>query len=57
MMLSSQKPLMFPEMIIELLGFDPELPPSLEGLEGKEEMFDKLPHDYEEFKKYLKEKY
>lgn len=55
--LETAHPAKFPEMIIELLGFDPELPDSLKGLEDKEESFNKMNHNYEEFKSYLKTKY
>ncbi|MBU1101484.1 MAG: threonine synthase [Bacteroidetes bacterium] len=55
--LETAHPAKFPEMIIELLGFDPELPNSLKGLEDKEESFDKMSHNYNEFKEYLKKKY
>jgi len=46
-------PAKFPEQIIDILDFDPKLPPSLEGLEEKEESYDKVLNNYEEFKKYL----
>jgi threonine synthase len=55
--LETAHPAKFPEEIIKILGFDPELPKSLEGLEDKEEQFDYLPNSYSEFKKYLLEKY
>ncbi len=55
--LETAHPAKFPEKIIELLGFDPELPDSLKGLDDKEEKFDKLGNDYKEFKDYLVGKY
>ncbi len=55
--LETAHPAKFPDSIQELLGFDPELPESLKGLEDKEEQFDTLPNDYNAFKSYLKSKY
>jgi threonine synthase len=55
--LETAHPAKFPEEINKILGFDPELPPSLEGLEEKEEQFDHIEHSYEAFKKYLLDKY
>ncbi len=55
--LETAHPAKFPEEINKILGIDPELPPSLEGLEGKEEMFDYLENDYEAFKEYLADRY
>jgi threonine synthase len=51
--LETAHPAKFPEQIREILNFDPELPPSLEGLEDMDEKFDELDSDYETFKKYL----
>jgi threonine synthase len=55
--LETAHPAKFPEQIIEILNFDPELPPSLQGLEDKPEKFDTLENNYEAFKDYLKRKY
>lgn len=55
--LETAHPAKFPEEIIKILNFDPELPPSLEGLEDKAESFDKLKNDYQEFKDYLQKNY
>ena len=55
--LETAHPAKFPEQIIDILGFDPELPPSLEGLEEKKESFDSIENNYQAFKSYLKEKY
>jgi len=55
--LETAHPAKFPEQIREILNFDPELPPSLEGIEEKREFFDSIENDYQAFKKYLKEKY
>jgi len=51
--LETAHPAKFPEQITQILGFDPELPPTLAGLEEKEEMFDHLDNNYEDFKRYL----
>lgn len=55
--LETAHPAKFPDEIHNIIGIDPELPKSLQGLENKEEIFDKLQASYEEFKAYLKEKY
>jgi threonine synthase len=51
--LETAHPAKFPEEINRLLDFDPELPPSLHGIEEKEEQFGSLKNDYEGFKKHL----
>ncbi len=55
--LETAHPAKFPEQIRKILSLDPELPSSLEGIEEKEEAFDKIENDYREFKIYLKENY
>ena len=55
--LETAHPAKFPEEIQALLSFDPELPPSLQGLEEKEEAFDHMNNDYEAFKRHLVERY
>ena len=55
--LETAHPAKFPQEIRKLLDFDPMLPPSLEGLEDKEESFDHLENDYGDFKNYLIKKY
>ena len=55
--LETAHPAKFPQEIEKLLGFDPALPPSLEGLEDKMESFDHLDNNYEDFKLYLVENY
>lgn len=55
--LETAHPAKFPEEINKILGFDPELPPSLEGLEGKKEEYDYLENNYKAFKEYLLIKY
>lgn len=55
--LETAHPAKFPAEVEAILDFDPELPPSLSKLEDKEEQFDKLANDYQEFKAFLKERY
>ena len=55
--LETAHPAKFPEQIIDILGFDPAIPPSLEGLEEKVESYDKVLNNYEEFKRYLVKNY
>jgi threonine synthase len=55
--LETAHPAKFPEQIREILSIDPELPPSLEGIEDKEESFDQLDNSYDAFKAYLEERY
>ncbi|MFO7650050.1 MAG: threonine synthase [bacterium] len=46
-------PAKFPEEIVRLTGVEPELPPSLEGLDERPEHYDHGPNDYQWFKDYL----
>jgi len=46
-------PAKFPEEITRLLGIEPDLPPSLAGLDAKTEHFDKGPNEYRWFRDYL----
>ncbi|MBN1948298.1 MAG: threonine synthase [Candidatus Cloacimonetes bacterium] len=55
--LETAHPAKFPEQIREILGFDPPLPPSLQGLEARPEQFDELPNEYEAFRNYLIKNY
>jgi threonine synthase len=55
--LETAHPAKFPEEINHLLGFDPELPASLLGIESKEESFGRMKNNYEDFKKHLVGKY
>lgn len=55
--LETAHPAKFPDEINKILGLDPLLPPSLSGLENKEEQMDKLNPGYANFKKYLLNKY
>jgi threonine synthase len=55
--LETAHPAKFPEEIRAILGFDPPLPPSLEGLEAKKESFALLANDYPGFREYLQDHY
>jgi threonine synthase len=55
--LETAHPAKFPNEISEILKIDPALPPSLEGLDALEEQYDYLSSDYEDFKKYLLQRY
>jgi threonine synthase len=55
--LETAHPAKFPEEISRLLGVDPELPPSLQGIEEKEEKFSLMDNDYHAFKGYLTKNY
>jgi len=50
-------PAKFPEEIKSLVGVDPPLPKSLEGLEARQEHFDTFSTDYEQFKRFLEQNY
>ena len=47
-------PAKFPEEIRNIIGKDPDLPPSMEGLDHLEETCDRMENDYKTFKEYLK---
>lgn len=51
--LETAHPAKFPEQIRKILDFDPKLPTSLQGLEKKNESYDKITNDYKAFKDYL----
>ena len=55
--LETAHPAKFPEQINEILNIDPELPPSLAEIESKDESYDKMEHDYDKFKEFLKNNY
>ncbi len=55
--LETAHPAKFPGEIERILGFDPDLPPSLVGLEDKQEEYDRIGNDYSEFKKLLRDNY
>ncbi|MFC1502375.1 threonine synthase [bacterium] len=54
--LETAHPAKFPEKIRELLDLDPPLPPSLEGIEEKEESYAHLDNNYQAFKEYLQKR-
>lgn len=55
--LETAHPAKFPQEINDILGFDPELPKSLKGLENKPEEFIPMENDYQTFKEFLKNNY
>ena len=55
--LETAHPAKFPEEINRLLGFDPDLPPGLQGIEDKEEHYENIKNDYSVFKAYLTSNY
>jgi len=50
-------PAKFPEEIEALLGIVPPVPPSLAGIEGRPEHYERLPADYGQFKQFLVERF
>ena len=55
--LETAHPAKFPDEIRELLGIDPQLPPTMMDLDQREESWDTLKSDYSLLKKTLLEKY
>lgn len=55
--LETAHPAKFPEKIREILDIDPELPPSLQNLEDKEEFIIPMHYDYEQFYDFLLKHY
>lgn len=55
--LETAHPAKFPEKIVELLGFDPELPPSLENLDHLPENHVMMETSYDAFVKFLTSNY
>jgi threonine synthase len=55
--LETAHPAKFPEEINRLLGFDPDLPPSLQGIESKAESYGSMKNEYAGFKEHLREGY
>jgi threonine synthase len=51
--LETAHPAKFPEEVKKLLGFTPELPPSMQGIDQREGSAIELAGDYDTFKKYL----
>jgi threonine synthase len=52
--LETAHPAKFPKEIQNILGIDPPLPPSLQGLESKPETYEKIDNNYQSFKNYLR---
>lgn len=55
--LETAHPAKFPEKIRELLNLDPDLPPSLQNLDDKQEFITPIRQEYDAFKQFLKENY
>jgi threonine synthase len=55
--LETAHPAKFPEEIRSILGFDPPLPPSLAGLEARDESFAVMANDYPAFREFLNQHY
>jgi len=55
--LETAHPAKFPEKITEILGVDPDLPPSLQNLDDKAEYIVPMENDYPCFYQFLKENY
>lgn len=55
--LETAHPAKFPEEIRKIIGIDPELPPSLEGIDHLPEIVEEIPNEYDTFKQYLKERF
>jgi threonine synthase len=52
--LETAHPAKFPVEINNILGYDPQLPKSLENLEEKKEFYERVSNKYLDFKEYLK---
>ena len=52
--LETAHPAKFPEEIRKILGIDPDLPPSLQGIDHLPEQFEKIENEYSSFKHYLR---
>lgn len=52
--LETAHPAKFPDEIRELLGIEPQLPPSMQDLNQKQEKYEHLANDYPTFKSFLK---
>ncbi|MCX6256794.1 MAG: threonine synthase [Bacteroidia bacterium] len=55
--LETAHPAKFPEQIRKLINIDPDLPPSLEGIESKQESYLHFQNDYRTFKEFLLNNY
>jgi threonine synthase len=55
--LETAHPAKFPDEIRHILGLEPELPASMQGLDTQAESFSPMPHDYAAFKQYLQQNY
>ena len=55
--LETAHPAKFPDEVRALIGLDPPLPPSLQGLDDRTEAYEELPTDYHAFKDFLVRRY
>ncbi len=55
--LETAHPAKFPEEVRTLIGVDPPLPPSLQGLDDRAESYEEMPTDYRAFKDFLARRY
>ena len=55
--LETANPAKFPEEIERMMGWSPDIPPTMEATNKLPEDFDRMPQDYEAFSKYLVERY
>ncbi len=55
--LETAHPAKFPDEVRHITGVEPEVPPSLAGLENRPETFDEMYVNYDDFKDYLLENY
>lgn len=53
--LETAHPAKFPDEVEEILGIEIEVPESIRDLESKQEKFEKIPADYDKFKRFLKD--
>jgi threonine synthase len=50
-------PAKFPDEVWAAIGIDPEVPPSLAGLEDRRESYETLPAEYEPFRAWLRQRF
>jgi len=55
--LETAHPAKFPDEIEQLLGFEPELPESMKGLDDRPESYEEIPAEYEALKELLKQRF
>jgi threonine synthase len=55
--LETAHPAKFPEEVLAITGVEPEVPPSLKGLDALAERFGEMEVDYDAFKAHLEKEY